>query len=70
MRRKGLSNSEVAIRAGISRQTWYNLLNAEIKEAKISTIINVAKVFDLHPYELMALYFGKQNGLKSNIDVR
>jgi transcriptional regulator with XRE-family HTH domain len=66
MQDRGLSNSEVAIQAGISRQTWYNLLNADIKEAKLSTIINIAKVFDVHPYDLMALYFGTGSKYKKH----
>lgn len=59
MYRKGLTNSQIASQAKISRQTWYNLLNADIKEAKLSTIINVATALDVHPYQLMELYFGR-----------
>ena len=59
MREQGLSNSEVANRAGISRQTWYNLLNADIKEARFSTLLNVCKVLNIHPMDLMKVYFAK-----------
>ncbi len=57
MNERGLNNSQIATRAGISRQTWYNLLNAQIKEAKFSTLIQVCKVLEVHPMELMEVYF-------------
>lgn len=59
MLRQGLNNSQVASRAGISRQTWYNLLNADIKEAKLSTIMNVAKALDVSPNVLTDIYFSR-----------
>lgn len=57
MRTQGLSNSQVASKAGISRQTWYNLLNADIKEAKFSTLLSVCRVLKVHPMDLMDVYF-------------
>ncbi len=58
MRKQGLSNTQVAQQAGISRQTWYNLLNSGIKETKISTLIRVAEVLEVRPLELLDVYFG------------
>ncbi|OQX04145.1 MAG: hypothetical protein BWK73_37140 [Thiothrix lacustris] len=57
LREQKLSNTELAQRARISRQTWYNLLNADVKEAKLSTLMNVAKVLKLHPMALLDMYF-------------
>ena len=58
MRKQGLSNTQVAQQAGISRQTWYNLLNSGIKETKISTLIRVAEVLEVCPLQLLDVYFG------------
>lgn len=58
MRRRGLSNTEVASRANISRQTWYNLLNSEIKETRLSTLVSVAEVLEVRPLYLLDIYFG------------
>ena len=58
MRKQGLSNTQVAQQAEISRQTWYNLLNSGIKETKISTLIRVAEVLEVRPLQLLDVYFG------------
>ena len=58
MRKQGLSNTQVAQQAGISRQTWYNLLNSGIKETKISTLIRVAEVLEVRPLQLLDVFFG------------
>ena len=58
MRKQGLSNTQVAQQAEISRQTWYNLLNSDIKETKISTLIRVAEVLEVRPLQLLDVYFG------------
>ena len=64
MRKQGLSNTQVAQQAGISRQTWYNLLNSDIKETKISTLIRVAEVLEVRPLQLLDVYFaGRVSGL-------
>ena len=63
MRKQGLSNTEIASRAGISRQTWYNLLNSEIKETRLSTLISVAEVLSVRPLQLLDVYFeGRVSG--------
>jgi transcriptional regulator with XRE-family HTH domain len=56
----GLSNTKVASRANISRPTWYRVVNGDITEAKISTLVGIAKAFDLHLYQLLAIRFGKR----------
>jgi len=67
MLRQGLNNSQVAIRAGISRQTWYNLLNADIKEAKLSTIMNVAKALEVSPNVLTDIYFNRSESSATSL---
>ena len=56
----GLSNTEVAARANISRLTWYRLLGGDIMEAKISTLVAIAYALDLHLYQLLATRFNKK----------
>ncbi|TXH75718.1 MAG: XRE family transcriptional regulator [Thiothrix sp.] len=65
MHLQGLSNSQVALKAGISRQTWYGLLNADIKQAKISTLLQVAAVLKVPPLELFKIYFSEYEDLWS-----
>ena len=57
MEELGLNNSAVAKRAKISRQTWYRLLNADVEEAKVSTLIRVAEALNTHVIYLLRLYF-------------
>lgn len=52
-----LSNSEVAKRANLSRQTWHKLLNEKIGEAKLSTLIRLAGALEIHPMTLLQTYF-------------
>ena len=52
-----LSNTEIAKRASISRPTWYRLLNADINEAKLTTIVKLATALETHPMVLLRLYF-------------
>lgn len=63
MAEKRLNNSTVALRAGISRRTWYRLLNAEIEEAKLSTLIRLAHTLDSSVSTFLKIYF---NGEKIN----
>ena len=53
----GLSKSEAARRADISRQTWYRLLGAEITDVKLSTILHLAEALETPPMHLLHLYF-------------
>ncbi|MEZ5449629.1 MAG: helix-turn-helix transcriptional regulator [Thiolinea sp.] len=56
-RESGLSHTEIARRTGLSRQTRYKLLNGDIQEAKFSTLIKVSRALNVHPVELLSLYF-------------
>ena len=53
----GLSKSEAARRADISRQTWYRLLSADVNDAKLSTMVRLAEALDTTPMQLLRLYF-------------
>lgn len=52
-----LSVTEAAERSGVSRQTWHKLRRADIQEAKMSTLIRVARTLDTPPPRLFNLYF-------------
>ncbi len=56
----GLSHSEITRLAKVSRQTWYKLLNGDVQEAKLSTIIRISEALRIHPLDLMALYFERR----------
>jgi len=52
-----LNRSQLVKRAGISRQTLYKLLNAEIEEAKLSTLVKLSHALQLHPLDVIRVYF-------------
>ncbi len=52
-----LNRSQLVKKAGISRQTLYKLLNAEIDEAKLSTLVKLSSALQLHPLDVMRVYF-------------
>lgn len=56
----GISRSEVARRADISRQTWYRLLSADLTDAKLSTIMRLAEALETPPLHLLRLYLGEE----------
>lgn len=56
----GLSAMTIANTAGLSRQTWYRLLNADIKQARIETLVRIAEVLQVSLIELSTLYMKKQ----------
>ncbi len=56
-----ISKSELAERANISRVTLHKLLNGEIKEAKLSTFMNLAYALNTHPIELLRRYHASEN---------
>lgn len=63
-----LRNSDVANRAKIARQTWYRLLNAEIEEAKLSTLARLADALGLHVMSLLKVYYhGRSLGQASRV---
>lgn len=52
-----LNKSILAERANISRVTLHKLLNGEIKEAKLSTFMNLAYALNTHPVELLRRFY-------------
>lgn len=52
-----LSITIAAERSGISRQTWHKLKRAEIQEAKISTLVRVARTLKTTVPDLLNIYF-------------
>ena len=60
MGRQRITNTEMVRRTGISRRTWYRLLNADIEEAKLSTLIKLSNALDISVTQLVHLYFNKQ----------
>ena len=57
IKRLNLSTATAARLSGLSRQTWHKLLNAEIEEARLSTLVRVAETLHTLPTVLIALYF-------------
>lgn len=60
-KRSKLGVKEITTRAGIARQTWYKIVNGDIKEAKLSTILRLSRALQIHPNELLDIYF-RNNG--------
>ena len=80
----GLTKKALAERAKISRQELYKLLNRDIQEAKLSTLIGLAKALEVHPIELIrkifweikrpessrkSKYYGDYSGLVTDVTV-
>lgn len=57
MDKLGLTVTSAAQRSGISRQTWHKLMRADIKEAKLSTLIAVASILKTGVPDLVDIYF-------------
>lgn len=57
LRTLGLTTTEAAKRSGISRQTWHKLLRADISEARLSTLVQVAATLEAHPLSMLRIYF-------------
>lgn len=55
--RLDLNRSKLANQAGISRQTLYKIINAEIEEAKLSTLVKLSNALQLHPVDALRIYF-------------
>ncbi len=58
--RLNFSATRVANKAGISRQTWYRLVNADVQQARISTLTRVADTLQVSLMELSCLYNKKK----------
>lgn len=56
----GMTITEASVRSGISRQTWHRLLQADIDEAKLSTLVKVANVLETHVITLLTVYFQRK----------
>lgn len=62
--RSGLTKTQLAERAGISRASLYNLLNGDVAESKLSTLTRLSSALKVHPYDLIHPYFYKK--MRSN----
>lgn len=49
----GYSKSQLAEKAGISRSSLYNLIKGDVGECKLSTLLSLAAVLKVHPFELI-----------------
>ena len=56
-----INRSQLAKKAGISRQTLYKLLNAEIEEAKLSTLVKLSHALQLPPIDVMKVFFNSSS---------
>jgi transcriptional regulator with XRE-family HTH domain len=61
------SATYVANKAGISRQTWYRLVNADVQQARISTLMRVANTLQVSLIELSCLYNKKKYSAQKSI---
>lgn len=52
-----LNVTSAARKSGISRQTWHKLMRADIKEAKLSTLMGVSKTLKTTVPHLVEVYF-------------
>jgi len=55
--KRGLNRKQLAERARISRASLYNLLNGDVAESRLSTLIRLAGALEVHPMELLKVYF-------------
>lgn len=63
-----LSIKDAAQRSGVSRQSWHKLLNADVDEARLSTLTKVADVLETHAVHLVRLYcYGAALSQRSSI---
>nr|CAA6829338.1 MAG: Unknown protein [uncultured Thiotrichaceae bacterium] len=59
--KKNINRSQLAKQAGISRQTLYKLLNAEIEEAKLSTLVKLSYALQLPPIDVIGVFFNSSS---------
>ena len=52
-----LNISSTAVRAKISRQALHKILNGDIKQARLTTLIQLSHALNLHPLEFFRKYF-------------
>ncbi|MFT5706810.1 MAG: DNA-binding Xre family transcriptional regulator [Oceanospirillaceae bacterium] len=56
---KNITKKQLAQNSGISRATLYNVLQGNVSEARLSTLIKIAAALDAHPIELLTPYFNE-----------
>lgn len=61
------SVTAISKKAGISRQTWYRLINADIKQIRIETLNRVAEALQVSLNDLSYFYIKKQNLQKKQL---
>lgn len=54
---KGLTKKELAEKIGISRSSLYNILNGDIANVKLTTLVKLASALGVHPLYLLKPYF-------------
>lgn len=52
----GLSKTELANRAGISRSSLYNFISGDVGECKLSTLVAISAALRVHPLEVIQPY--------------
>ncbi len=65
-RELNLSHSDIARKTSIARQTWYRLLNSEIEESKLSTLIAISKVLKIELIDLIEKHM-KESGTSRSV---
>jgi len=55
----GLTRTEVAKRAGVSRQALNDLTTGKTGQAKVSTVVSIAQVLKVHPIHLFRLLLSR-----------
>lgn len=58
------NNTEIVRRSNISRRTWYRLLNADIEEAKLSTLVKLSNSLNISVTQLVKIYFDGRGLMK------
>ncbi|EIJ43298.1 transcriptional regulator with sigma factor-related N-terminal domain [Beggiatoa alba B18LD] len=53
----GLNKSELASKSSISRSALYKLLDSDVQEVRISTIVQLANTLQIHPLDLLRCLF-------------
>jgi len=56
---RGLTVVQFAKRSKLSRAAVYKVLNAEIREVRLSTFIKFAYALEVHPLEMMRVFFSR-----------
>lgn len=67
--KSNLTKTQLAARAGISRASLYNLLNGDVAESKLSTLIRLSSALGVHPLDVIQPYFthGMRKGLVTTL---